>query len=463
MNDLPIALARSVGRPLADQIAEQLRQAAAAGQVRPGERLPSTRALAATLGVSRTVTAAAYEQLYAEGWLIARRGSGTFLDALPVSDRRPARRTPVTEPPGDEGAELRSGLPWAAGVRPSVWRRAWRRAADDGPEAYPARAGSPAFRTAVGEHLLRHRGLSLDAADVLATNGTTAAVTELAHTLLEPGDAVAVEEPGYPRAVGALRACGMRVAPVPVDADGLVVDALPDGLRAVYCTPAHQYPLGGRMPATRRSELVRWAREHGAWVFEDDYDGELRYDVAPLPLLAALGPDVVIHLGTTSKIISPTLGVGWLVGPPEVTAAVLAYRESAGSSPSLAGQRVLTALADSGDLSRHLRRLRRELGARRADVVAHLGRVGLTVLGDEAGAHVVVLLPDTSVETRAVTAARRRGILIGGLARCYAGPPAMAGVTVGYAAPSTHERLRSALPTVARLLAAAGGRPAPRL
>lgn len=455
VDDLPIVLDRTSRRALADQVAEQLRRAAADGLLRPGDRLPSTRGLAAALDVSRTVTAAAYEQLYAEGWLTARRGSGTFLQAVPVAAGRPAvPRSSATVPVGDGGVDLRPGSPWAAGLNPAVWRRAWRRAADDPPEARPARAGSPAFRAAVEDHLLRHRGLALDAGDVLATNGTTAAVTEVALALLEPGDAVAVEEPGYPRAVGALRACGVRVVQVPVDADGLIVDALPDGVRAVYCTPAHQYPLGGRMPATRRSELVRWAREHRAWVFEDDYDGELRYDVAPLPLLGALGPDVVIHLGTTSKIISPALGVGWLVGPPDVTSAVVAYRETAGASPSLAGQRVLTALAGSGDLSRHLRRLRRELAVRRDEVVRRLGAVGLDVLGDKAGAHIVVPLRAPEAEGRVIEAAARAGVRVDGLARCFAGEPSLSGVTVGYAAPETRGQLESALAPLAHALVA---------
>lgn len=287
---------------------------------------------------------------------------------------------------------------------------------------------------------------------MLATGGATAAVSELASTLLRPGDAVAVEEPGYPRAVGAFRSRGLRVLPAPVDRDGLVVDALPSGVRAVYCTPAHQYPFGARMPAARRVELVRWARTHHAWVIEDDYDGELRYDVGPLPLLAALGPDVVIHLGTSSKILTPTLGTGWLVAPTEITAAVVAHRKATGTSPAPAGQRVLTALAESGDLARHLRRLRRELAARRDDVVGAVSGAGLTVLGDEAGAHVVAVLPDAAAERRAVAAGRQAGLLLDGVARCFAGTPTVSGMTIGYAAPPSRDDLVAALPTLVEIL-----------
>ena len=155
-----------------------------------------------------------------------------------------------------------------------------------------------------------------------------------------------------------------------------MVSALPTGLAAVYCTPAHQYPLGARLSAARRVALVERARAEGFLVVEDDYDGELRYDVAPLPLLVALGPDVVAHLGTASKLLTPTLGVGWLVAPPAVRDAVLELRERAGARPARAGQRVFAALAAHGDLARHLRRLRRELAARRAAVLAAVTAAG---------------------------------------------------------------------------------------
>jgi GntR family transcriptional regulator / MocR family aminotransferase len=292
-----------------------------------------------------------------------------------------------------------------------------------------------AFRAAVAEHVVRHRGLVVSAEAVLATAGTTAAVTELALSVLQRGDTVAIEEPGYPRAVAAFRAAGIGVVPVRVDAEGLVVDELPADAKAVYCTPAHQFPLGSRLSASRRVELVSWARERGVWLIEDDYDGELRYDVAPLPLLAALGPDVVVHLGTTSKTLTPTLGIGWLAGPPTVTAAVISHREATSTAPSLAGQRVFAALVDSGDLSRHLRRVRKELAARREDLVRETEAADLTVFGDEAGAHVVIPLDDQQVEDAAVAAGRRHGVLLDGLRRCFTGSPAVAGLTVGYAAP----------------------------
>jgi GntR family transcriptional regulator/MocR family aminotransferase len=265
---------------------------------------------------------------------------------------------------------------------------------------------------------------------------------------------VAVEEPGYPRAVAVLRAAGLRVLHVPVDAEGLVVAALPARARAVYCTPAHQFPLGVTLSARRRLTLVAWARERVAWVLEDDYDGELRHHGAPLPLLAGLGPDVVVHLGTASKILTPTLGIGWMAAPGDVIAEVCARRSAIGVRPSPAGQRVITALAASGDLSRHLRWVRRELLCRRNLLVAALRSTGLPVTGDQAGAHLVVDLPGEGAERDVLRSALGQRILLDGLARCHDGPPARYGVSVGYAAPRNQQALTAVLAPLTALLAA---------
>ena len=459
---LPVSLDRDSATPLAVQLAEELRAAAGDGRLRAGDRLPSTRALAAALKVSRTVTAAAYEQLHAEGWIAGRHGSGTYVTTEPPgSVARTAKRARGADAEAPL-VDLTPGSPWAGGIDRAAWRRAWRAAADNAPLPRAQRAGLPAYRAAVAEHLLRHRGLRVrgeldepsgrDAGEaVLATAGTSAAVAELAASVLRPGDAVAVEEPGYQRAVGAMRAAGLRIVPAPVDADGLLVESVPESVRAVYCSPAHQYPLGGRMAAGRRVALVERARREGWLVIEDDYDGELRYDVAPLPLLAALAPDVVVHLGTTSKILTPTLGIGWMVAPPAVVSAVLAHREASGTGPAPAGQLVLVELARHGDLGRHLRRLRRELSERRSILAGGLLAGGVPVLGDEAGAHVVVLVSSAEEERDLLRAARRQGLLLDGLARHHSARARWYGVALGYAACS-REQLHAALPVLTRLL-----------
>lgn len=455
---LPVTLDRESLTPLAVQLAEQLRAAAGDGRLRSGDRLPSTRALAGELGVSRTVTAAAYEQLHAEGWIAGRHGSGTYITTAPPGSL-PARSTPVRhDTTQDAVVDLTPGSPWAGGIDQAAWRRAWRAASDVAPMVRPNRAGLPEYRAAVAEHLLRHRGLRVGEPieHLLATAGTSTAAAELGRSVLRPGDMVAVEEPGYQRAVGALRAAGLRVVPAAVDADGLLVDAIPSAVRAVYCSPAHQYPLGGRMSAGRRVALVERAREQGWLVIEDDYDGELRYDVAPLPLLAALAPDVVVHLGTTSKILTPTLGVGWIVAPPPVVNAVLAHRDATGGGPAPAGQLVVVELARNGDLGRHLRRLRRELSERRTLVVETLVRGGVRVLGDEAGAHVVVPVTSAEAERALVRAALDRGLLLDGLARHHIGRARWFGIALGYAACS-REQLKRALPVLVDLVRAPAG------
>ncbi|QXG77337.1 PLP-dependent aminotransferase family protein [Modestobacter sp. L9-4] len=445
----PLPLDRGSRVPLAVQLADALRAVTAQGSLRAGDRLPSTRQLATELQVSRTVTAAAYDQLLAEGWVAGRHGAGTFVVGAPGPVVQAVEAAPVPDPPA-EGTDLRAGAPCLEVLDRAVWRRAWRAAGDEAPDGVTSAAGAPAYRAAVAEHLLRHRGLPATGADVLATAGTSAAVGELAR-LLPPGARVGVEDPGYGRAVGALRDAGAEVVPLRVDGDGLVVDEVPAGLAAVYCTPAHQFPLGGRLAAPRRTALVARARAEGFLVVEDDYDGELRYDVAPLPLLAALAPDVVVHLGTTSKVLSPTLGVGWLVAPPDVRGALLARRTATGTRPARAGQRVVAAMAASGDLSRHLRRLRRELHARRDEVLAAVAAAGLRALGDDAGAHVVVLLPDDATEAAVVAAAAGRGLLLDPLSRHRLGDAGPAGLVVGWAAPARGE-LTAALPALTAVL-----------
>ncbi|MPZ85848.1 MAG: aminotransferase class I/II-fold pyridoxal phosphate-dependent enzyme [Actinophytocola sp.] len=455
---LPVTLDRSAATPLAVQLAEQLRAAAGDGRLRSGDRLPSTRALAAELEVSRTVTAAAYEQLHAEGWIAGRHGSGTYVTTEPPGSLRAAARPVRRDAALDAALDLTPGSPWAGGIDRAAWRRAWRAAAHVAPMIRHNRAGLPSYRATVAEHLLRHRGLrvgTLSGQDghesVLATSGTSYAAAELAAAVLHPGDVVAVEEPGYQRAVGALRAAGLRVVPATVDADGLLIDAVPASAKAVYCSPAHQYPLGGRMSAARRVALVERARERGWLVIEDDYDGELRYDVAPLPLLAALAPDVVVHLGTTSKILTQTLGVGWMVAPPPVVTAILAHRDRTGSGPAPAGQLVVVEFARNGDLGRHLRRLRRELSERRSLVVDALVRGGVPVLGDEAGAHVVVPVASADAERALVSRALARGLLLDGLVRHHIGRARWFGIALGYAACS-REELRAALPVLVELV-----------
>jgi len=434
--ELPVAADRHAPLPLTGQIAAQLREALAAGRLAAGERLPSTRALAAALGVSRTVVTAAYTQLFAEGWLEGRHGSGTYVAPGAAGPRppAPARALPAeaawVQPGGPALVSLRPGIPWQAGIDPAAWRRAWRHAGTEPVPAQPDPRGRAALRQALTGYLRRSRGVSAAADQILVTRGVSAGLGLVASALLQPGDRVGVEEPGYQAARAVFSSRGAQLVPCRVDGDGLVVEELPGDLRLVYTTPAHQYPLGGRLPVPRRQALAAWARATGALIVEDDYDGEFRYDVAPLPTLFGLDPDVVIYLGTTSKTLTPALGAGWLVARRDLLPVLTAAAADLGERVSGPVQLAVTELLASGELERHVRRMRHEYARRRAVMVTVLGG---RLTGDTAGMHMVLELPPGTA-TAVAAAARDRGVEVATLERYFAGPPAREGLVLGYGA-----------------------------
>jgi len=219
--------------------------------------------------------------------------------------------------------------------------------------------------------------------------------------------------------------------PCPVDSGGLRVDLLPDGLRLVYATPAHQYPLGGRLSVPRRRALASWARETGALIVEDDYDGEFRYDVAPLPALFGLDPEVVVYLGTATKILTPALRVGWLAASPGLAARLAEAGGALGDHASGPAQDALLSLVTTGDLERHVRRMRHDYARRRAAITAVFGGGGAgRLLGDEAGMHMV--LETREPAARVAAAAAERGVAVATLERYFAGPVTRNGLVLGY-------------------------------
>ena len=476
--DLPVVVDRSAPAPLATQVAEQFRAAVEAGLLGAGERLPSTRDLATVLGVSRTVVTTAYARLFAEGWLEGRHGSGTYVaDVAPAPASAPitsiaqsthssrAKRAidrtltganaQSTQPGLDaprELIELRPGVPWAAGIEPAMWRRAWRYAGTRPPSFWPDAHGLPELRAELAAYLRRSRGLTVTPPHVLVTRGVSSGLALIAAALLRPGDTVGIEEPGYAAAREILRRAGARVVPCRVDAHGVVPDELPADLRLLYTTPAHQYPLGGRLPVGRRQALVSWTRATGAVVVEDDYDSEFRYDVGPLPALYSMGPDVIVYLGTASKVLAPAFGVGWLVAAPELTERLARLRPALGEKLPEPAQHALVEMLTSGDLERHIRRMRLEYARRRAAIVEALtgapgppaapgapgapdaGPGTFPLLGDTAGMHVVLELPADQPADRLVAAAAARGVALFTVDPYYAGPPTLNALILGYGA-----------------------------
>jgi len=437
--ELPVIVERGSPVPLASQIAAQLRQAVADGRLAAGERLASSRGLAASLGVSRTVVTGAYAQLYAEGWLDGRYGSGTYVAAgapgqaapAPVAAATPAA---VAGPaPGRELIEMRPGIPWASGIDGAAWRRAWRHAGAMPPSASPEPQGLAELRAALVTHLRLSRAMRCTRDQILVTRGVAGSLRLLAAARLRPGDRVAMEDPGYPVARAIFAAHGAQIVPCRADEHGLVVSDLPGDVRLAYVTPAHQYPLGGRLPVPRRQALIAWARATGALVVEDDYDSEFRYDVAPLPALFGLDPRVVVHLGTTTKTLTPALGVGWLVARPDLVAELAAVSTGLGERTGEAAQHAFLALLGRGDLGRHVRRMRREYSRRREVIVAALGAAPgpARLLGDTAGLHVVLELPAGTAD-QVAAAALDHGVAVLTLQRYFAGRATRDGLVLGY-------------------------------
>ena len=459
--NLPIVVDRADGDPLAAQVSTQVRSAVTDGALHAGDRLPSTRDLAATLGVSRTVVTTAYASLFAEGWLEGRHGSGTYVaDVAPAAPATaPVSAPAAADDPGPRepapGAgrliELRPGIPWAAGIDPAAWRRAWRYAGTQPPSPWPDPHGLPGLRAELAAYLRRSRALSVSPADVLVTRGVSGGLALLAAALLRPGDKAGVEEPGYPAAREVLTRAGAQVVPCRVDAHGVVPEELPGDLRLLYTTPAHQYPLGGRLPVGRRQALTAWARKTGAVVVEDDYDSEFRYDVGPLPALYSMDPEVIVYLGTASKALTPAVGAGWLVASPALVERIARLRPDLGERVPEPGQYALLALLTSGDLERHIRRMRLEYARRRAAIVEAL-TAPCRLLGDTAGLHVVLELPAGLPPELVVAEAAKRGVGLYVLDRYFAGPPSISGLILGYGAtPLT--QVRRAAAVLATLLA----------
>ena len=444
-----LPLDRRARVPLHQQIYDGLRRAILNGSLRPGQRIPSSRALAAELHVSRLPVLMTYDQLLHEGYLDGRVGSGTFvraslpddlLRALPV-----ARRTPSETPrPRDEGGRrpFRASVPALDQFPHALWARVVARHAHAmTPElmSYGDPAGLGSLRTAIAEHLRTARAVKCEASQVLIVSGSQSALRLCASVLLARGDHVAVEEPGYPGARSALSATGAELAPVVVAADGMDVAALMalgSRVRAAYVTPSHQYPLGVSMTATRRLALLDWADRHGAWIIEDDYDSEYRYVSRPLGALQGMdGHGRVVYVGTFSKALFPALRVGYLVVPPQLWNDFMDAREAFDVFPSTLYQLALEVFLREGHFARHLRRMRPLYAARRAALLAGLERHCrglLTVHNSDAGLHMATLLRAGLDDVTVVRRMTERGLTATALSTCYTGSRRRSGLLLGF-------------------------------
>ncbi|MGW6519262.1 MULTISPECIES: MocR-like pyridoxine biosynthesis transcription factor PdxR [unclassified Streptomyces] len=464
--DLHVELSGPGGRRAA--LIRALREAVRGGRLPPGTRLPPYRSLAADLGVARNTVADAYAELVAEGWLTARQGSGTR-----VADRtaplRPAERTPVKAPPRARGPrhDLRQGTPDASSFPRAAWLASYRRALQQAPNEVFG-PGDPAgrreLREALTEYLARARGVRTEPERIVICSGFAHAL----RLLFGPGSGLprgplAVEAYGLDFHRGLLAAAGVRTAPLPLDADGACVERL-DRERAVLLTPAHQFPTGGPLHASRRTAVIDWARARGGVLLEDDYDGEFRYDRKPVGAVQGLDPERVIYLGSVSKSLSPALRLGWMVLPERYVDGVLAAKGEREAWASALDQLSLADLIASGAYDRHVRRMRQRYRARRDRLVEALSTHAphVEVTGVAAGLHAVLRLPP-GTERSALKAAAWQGVALDGLAAFRHPATDMApqdGLVVGYATPPEHA-YAAALEALCRILPPPDGRRGP--
>lgn len=435
-------------RGLAQAIYRRVREAIAEGRVRPGDRLPPSRELARQLAVSRHTVTTAYGFLVAEGFLAGASGAGTRVAALPPTvtgrlgkeavpnEHLVARESPVARAAPRLRLEL--GVPDGSLFPAAEWRRQTQRALRDGSIAhahYGDAAGDPELREVLAGWIHRSRGVRTTPEQVVITAGAQQAFDLILGALTRPGDVVAVEDPGYPqfRELAAVR--GARVIPVPVDAEGLVVEALPARAKAVHVTPSHQFPLGPALSLARRRQLLEWARRTGAVIVEDDYDTEFRFGDRPLEPLQRLDTGGhVIYVGSFSKTLTPSLRAGFLVAPPGLVAPLARMRQLMDwHSPGFL-QRALAGFLAEGMMDRHLRRARRVYRARHQLLAGWLEGPGRALgqwVGSGAGLHLAVELHPGLDEARLLDGAREAGLALEGLSK-YCVDSGRRGLALGY-------------------------------
>jgi GntR family transcriptional regulator/MocR family aminotransferase len=413
--ELLIELRRARGAgSLRAQLEAALRAAIADGRLAAGARLPPSRTLAADLGVSRRLVVEAYAQLTAEHWLEGRSGSGTYVAARVAEAAVAPPPAPRARPPR---FDFFPGAPSLAAFPRTAWSRALREALREAPDAalgYGDPAGELALRSELAAYLRRTRGAAADPRRIVVVPGALGGLALLASVLVTEGRRrIAIEDPGLDAMRHVLARAGAEVVPVPVDSDGLDVDALAVARAdAVLVTPGHQFPTGVGLSPIRRGELLAWARETGGLVIEDDYNAELRYDRPAVGALHGLAPDAVAYLGSVSKALAPALRIGWLALPQQLVGPLAAARMLAGAAPGPLEQLALARLLARGELDRQLRVARRRYRAQRAALAAALEQhiPGARMLGQPGGVHAPVRAPFSFDAARLGHEAAVRGV-----------------------------------------------------
>lgn len=458
---------------LADWLAERFRAAISDGRLPIGSRLPATRVLAVELQVSRGVVTEAYQRLTEDGHVAGRGRAGTVVVAAPISTSRTdsdgfTRMTDgvVPEPGLEMFAAMRAlparidltpGVPDLAAFPRAAYLKAERAVLTDlsaSAFGYGRPAGTPELRLAVANWIARNRGIKADPADLIIVAGVSQALSLVSQVLQNDGiDEIAVEDPGSLGSRLHLQGWGMRTPPIPVDSDGLRVDALREsGARAVVVTPAHQFPTGVVLDGERRRELMQWATE-GGLILEDDYDAEHRYDRPPVPALRAMLTDRVIYAGSLSKILAPALRIGWMLPPAQYRDALVGAKRLADLGNATLPQLVIAHLMESGELERQLRFVRRRHRQRRDAMIDAISNhiPGATVHGAAAGLHLTITFADQQLDDRRLASATLKlGVKTEPLSWHYQ-EPRSPGLVLGYAA-RTPTEITEAIATIAEVL-----------
>ncbi|WP_207556982.1 MocR-like pyridoxine biosynthesis transcription factor PdxR [Paraburkholderia acidicola] len=463
--EFPLELPSRDSRNLLRELHRQLRTAILDGRLKPGLRLPATRAFAEACGVSRNTAIAAYDLLLSEGYLVTRRKAGTYVaEVLP----QPAARAPVSAQPRPQSVrqgdprlnaywrtapapyvpmpapaprDFQFGVPEKQFFRFDIWQRLSSRATRalaKAPAIYSDAQGRTALREAIAAHVAFARAVACRADDVIVTAGAQQAFDLLARILVTPGrTTVAVEDPGYPPMRAAFALAGARVVPVPVDEEGLIVDRLPADARIVCVTPSHQFPLGTAMSMRRRTALLEFAQTHGAVIIEDDYDGEFRLGARPLDALQTLDRTAsVFYVGTFSKSLFPALRLGYVVAPAWAQGPLISLRQHAEWHPAVLPQDTLAAFIAEGHLARHVRKMREIYGMRRRVLLECLQRDfsgSLEPIASDAGLHLAAFAKVEQHEIeRMLKRVRDKGVRFESLGAYYAGSNARSGIGFGY-------------------------------
>src|SRR5215467_8442296 len=479
-----VALNRRSGKPLHKQVYEAFCAAIVGRNLRAGQKVPSSRSLALELKISRIPILTAYSQLHAEGYFETRSGSGTFVSSslpdqwISLEDRRDA--SPQVRSPRRLLSKRSALIPF---FKPVPWLNKWgafivgQLAFEHFPFQvwaslvnrhvrnvrvnslhYSDPMGSESFRSAIAEYLRTARAVSCEASQIMIVSGTQQALELAARVLLDPGDKVWIEEPGYRLARNAFALAGCRLIPVPVDAEGLDVAAgikQCRGARAAFVTPSHQFPLGVTMSASRRLQLLDWAHRSASWIIEDDYDNEYRYESMPISSLQGLDRHSrVIYLGTFSKTLFPSLRLGYAVIPTDLVQRFLAVRNAMDVYPPHLYQAVLEDFIGEGHFARHIRRTRLVYSQRRTALVGAIRSefgTSMEVLGSDAGVHMVVTLPKGLRDRPISEAAARRDLWLWPLSSCYLDRASRQGFILGFGSttpkqiPSAVRRLRDVI------------------